>query len=379
MSNMQDKKINEQGQKPEWAKMPVSATTAGLLGIFLGIFGVHNFYLGEKKKGITHLALFGGGLLMGLIAPTTVSLGGGNSFGMIMSYFILYGMAIGNWVWGLVEGIKILARGDAGLVEKGYNIVGLQPVQSAKPVQPVQTRKPEMDYMLQSEYIGGRKKKSATAAGVMGMLLGFTGAHDFYIGEIGKGVSHFLAFLAGVIVRIMGSMVLPPDHKGIIPREQAALIGQAEFVGNWLILGSWIWGFIEGVLILNWASRAAKGKRIYNNLRPGDSGLAYSLVGTIIGGMIFGFIAWCSGQYVVTCVTGSAYECTMASQGYGWGIIFMVPLAIPIWIFSGIGLGRRKRSRNPNLVKVLSILGFVFSSAPFLAIFAPSLIISILK
>ena len=36
---------------------PKSATTAGLLGIFLGAFGAHNWYLGEKNKGIAHVCM----------------------------------------------------------------------------------------------------------------------------------------------------------------------------------------------------------------------------------------------------------------------------------------------------------------------------------
>lgn len=36
---------------------PKSKTTAGLLGIFLGFLGVHNFYLGFKTKGIIQLVI----------------------------------------------------------------------------------------------------------------------------------------------------------------------------------------------------------------------------------------------------------------------------------------------------------------------------------
>ena len=61
-----------------------SKLTAGLLGIFLGVFGVHNFYLGYTGKGI-------GQLLLTLLG------------------WILCGLGpIAAWVWGLVEGILIL-------------------------------------------------------------------------------------------------------------------------------------------------------------------------------------------------------------------------------------------------------------------------------
>ena len=47
-----------------------SKMTAGLLGIFLGGFGVHNFYLGYTGKAIAQIALtfcFGAGAIWGLI------------------------------------------------------------------------------------------------------------------------------------------------------------------------------------------------------------------------------------------------------------------------------------------------------------------------
>ena len=47
-----------------------SKMTAGLLGIFLGGFGVHNFYLGYTGKAIAQIALtfcFGIGAIWGLI------------------------------------------------------------------------------------------------------------------------------------------------------------------------------------------------------------------------------------------------------------------------------------------------------------------------
>ena len=60
-----------------------SKLAAGLLGIFLGGYGVHNFYLGYTKKAVTQLliCLLGSCLVVGpLIAG----------------------------IWGLVEGVQIL-------------------------------------------------------------------------------------------------------------------------------------------------------------------------------------------------------------------------------------------------------------------------------
>lgn len=60
---------------------PKSKIAAGLLGIFLGCFGVHNFYLGFTGKAIAQLLI------------TVLSCG-------ILSF--------ASAIWGLIEGILIL-------------------------------------------------------------------------------------------------------------------------------------------------------------------------------------------------------------------------------------------------------------------------------
>lgn len=66
-----------------------SKLVAGLLGIFLGQFGVHNFYLGYNQKAIIQLVC----TIIGYLT-SCLFIGG----------FIVAGIAI----WGLVEGIMIL-------------------------------------------------------------------------------------------------------------------------------------------------------------------------------------------------------------------------------------------------------------------------------
>lgn len=58
-----------------------SKMAAGLLGIFLGAFGVHNFYLGYTGKAIAQLLI------------------------TVLSCFTLY---VVSEIWGLIEGIMIL-------------------------------------------------------------------------------------------------------------------------------------------------------------------------------------------------------------------------------------------------------------------------------
>lgn len=68
------------------AYTPKSRMAAGLLGIFLGSLGIHNFYLGNTNRALIQLlvCLIGGAVTCGLAS-----------------------IAMG--IWGLVEGIQILS------------------------------------------------------------------------------------------------------------------------------------------------------------------------------------------------------------------------------------------------------------------------------
>ena len=46
--------LNEKKQKPTGSR---SKVVAGLLGLFFGVWGVHNFYLGKNDKALTQLLL----------------------------------------------------------------------------------------------------------------------------------------------------------------------------------------------------------------------------------------------------------------------------------------------------------------------------------
>ena len=61
-----------------------SKLTAGLLGIFLGCFGVHNFYLGYNGKAIGQLLL------------------------TLLGWILCFTGPFAAWIWGLIEGILIL-------------------------------------------------------------------------------------------------------------------------------------------------------------------------------------------------------------------------------------------------------------------------------
>lgn len=104
-----------------------SATAAGLLGIFLGQYGAHNWYLGKKVLGIIHVALAATGLILAMIAVVIIA--SMNEFRLavygppayvVIMFVIAYLILFGNAIWGLVEGIILLAKGDAGLQAQGY-------------------------------------------------------------------------------------------------------------------------------------------------------------------------------------------------------------------------------------------------------------------
>ena len=63
---------------------PKSRIVAGLLGIFLGGLGVHNFYLGNNKKAVIQLVL----CLLGCCSGVSAAI---------------------SCIWGFIEGILILA------------------------------------------------------------------------------------------------------------------------------------------------------------------------------------------------------------------------------------------------------------------------------
>jgi len=102
-----------------------SSTVAGILGVFLGSFGGHDWYLGNSKKAITHVSLCVGGLILLMIGIILNNIS--KSVPVLNMLFIIviimaYVIIVGNLVWGMIEGIMILAHGDAGLEAKGYQV-----------------------------------------------------------------------------------------------------------------------------------------------------------------------------------------------------------------------------------------------------------------
>ena len=74
---------------------------AGLLAIFLGVFGVHKFILGYQKEGII-MAVIGGVGIVGTFIP-------------VIGCLTVFG-AIAMSVIGLIEGIMYLTKTDEEFV-----------------------------------------------------------------------------------------------------------------------------------------------------------------------------------------------------------------------------------------------------------------------
>jgi TM2 domain-containing membrane protein YozV len=78
-----DVKRQQSKQNNTFNNEPKSKLVAGLLGIFLGGLGIHNFYLGFTNKGLTQLLL------------------------SVVGSIVIIGPLIAG-IWGFIEGIQIL-------------------------------------------------------------------------------------------------------------------------------------------------------------------------------------------------------------------------------------------------------------------------------
>ena len=101
-----------------------TARTAGLLGIFLGIFGANDWYLDRKVKGIIHVCMASIGMILGIVIwvvlPNVLSLSVLFSARNTLTAFnwVAASLMIVSAVWGAIEGIIVLIMGDKVLEGK---------------------------------------------------------------------------------------------------------------------------------------------------------------------------------------------------------------------------------------------------------------------
>ena len=94
-----------------------SKVKAVLLALFLGSFGVHSFYMGQKKKGFIQLGITVLGIV--LFAAGIGSYVSGAGVALPTTALIGYLLLIGVGIWAFVDFIRILT---GGLVpEEGFN------------------------------------------------------------------------------------------------------------------------------------------------------------------------------------------------------------------------------------------------------------------
>lgn len=92
-----------------------SKLIAGLLAIFLGIFGIHNFYLGYKTKAIIQVSVSCGSIIvfiiLAVISLPLMLLYGLGILTMFLGMFIFLISVFGIRIWTFIEGIIIFAGG----------------------------------------------------------------------------------------------------------------------------------------------------------------------------------------------------------------------------------------------------------------------------
>ncbi|HEV3157752.1 MAG TPA: TM2 domain-containing protein, partial [Candidatus Baltobacteraceae bacterium] len=135
-----------------------SRLRAGVLGIFLGAFGIHRFYLGYTTIGIIQLVL----TLM--------------SFGFV-------------GLWGVVEGILILA----GVISKDVH---------------GRTLEFDGDTVAGETNPGVREPRSRLVAAILAFFLGAWGIHRFYLGYTKIGLLQLSMTLAGLAITVLCEIVV---------------------------------------------------------------------------------------------------------------------------------------------------------------------------
>ena len=94
-----------------------SKIVAALLAFFLGGFGVHSFYMGQKGKGFIQLGLTLAGLALVIAGLASFVSGLGESIPIIA--IIGYLLILGVGIWAFVDFVRILTGGLAP--EEGFD------------------------------------------------------------------------------------------------------------------------------------------------------------------------------------------------------------------------------------------------------------------
>lgn len=97
--------------------------------------------------------------------------------------------------------------------------------------------------------------KSSVAAGLLGIILGGLGVHDFYLGYNKLGVAHLVMVLGGWVVSVFVAAIAlsveSAEGAGNVGNNPATVaLAWSLMIGYVLTFASWAWGFVEGVMCL---------------------------------------------------------------------------------------------------------------------------------
>ena len=89
--------------------------------------------------------------------------------------------------------------------------------------------------------------KSKVAAGVLGILLGWIGVHNFYLGYTKKAVLQLLLTIGAMVIGAVGGFIatlLTAIYIGFL------LLPVVEIIAGGMSLAAFVWGLVEGIMIL---------------------------------------------------------------------------------------------------------------------------------
>ena len=93
--------------------------------------------------------------------------------------------------------------------------------------------------------------KSANLAGILGIILGIIGAHNWYLGENSKGIAHScLAAISFITIAII-NVILPATLDIYTLLSMESVITIILLIGYSVAIGNIVWALIESIILLS--------------------------------------------------------------------------------------------------------------------------------
>ncbi|MCL2356764.1 MAG: TM2 domain-containing protein [Defluviitaleaceae bacterium] len=166
-----------------------SRSICGAIAILSSAFGanlgIHNFMLGRTGLGIAQLVITVLNFFGILISVALMAI----VIGVITIWFNL-AIMLGMSIWGIVEGVLILAKKD---FRDGNGML----------------LKNDLNPSLPPEHEGVVGEKSRLACGLIGIFLGGLGIHNFMLGYTAKGITQLVFFIICAITVWFGVGLIP--------------------------------------------------------------------------------------------------------------------------------------------------------------------------